>query len=74
MRARLSTLLLALSLAHLSGAALAPAQTAVEVKPLAAWRQRDFDFVTGERFRGLLKEHDVRLVTWREIGRLVAKP
>jgi chitin disaccharide deacetylase len=40
----------------------------------AAWRQRDFDFVTGEAFRRLLKEHDVRLVTWREIGRLVAKP
>ena len=40
----------------------------------AAWRQRDFDFVTSEAFRRLLKEHDVRLVTWREIGRLVAKP
>ncbi|HEX8352256.1 MAG TPA: ChbG/HpnK family deacetylase, partial [Pyrinomonadaceae bacterium] len=40
----------------------------------AAWRQRDFDFVTSDAFRRLLKEHDVRLVTWREIGRLVAKP
>ncbi|MCA1614833.1 MAG: polysaccharide deacetylase family protein [Acidobacteria bacterium] len=40
----------------------------------AAWRQRDFDFVTGEAFRRLLKEHDVKLVTWREIGKLVAKP
>ena len=40
----------------------------------AAWRRRDFDFVTGEAFRQLLKEHNVKLVTWREIGKLVAKP
>jgi len=40
----------------------------------AAWRQRDFDFVTSEAFRRLLKEHDVKLITWREIGRLLAKP
>jgi predicted glycoside hydrolase/deacetylase ChbG (UPF0249 family) len=40
----------------------------------AAWRQRDFDFVTGDEFRRLLKEHNVRLVTWREIGKLFAKP
>jgi predicted glycoside hydrolase/deacetylase ChbG (UPF0249 family) len=40
----------------------------------AAWRQRDFDFVTSEAFRRLLKENDVKLITWREIGRLLAKP
>lgn len=40
----------------------------------AAWRQRDFDFVTSDAFRRLLREHDVKLVTWREIGRLVAQP
>jgi predicted glycoside hydrolase/deacetylase ChbG (UPF0249 family) len=40
----------------------------------AAWRQRDFDFFTSEAFRRLLKEHDVKLVTWREIGKLAAKP
>jgi predicted glycoside hydrolase/deacetylase ChbG (UPF0249 family) len=40
----------------------------------AAWRQRDFDFFTGETFRRLLKEHDVKLVTWREIGRLLSEP
>ena len=40
----------------------------------AAWRQRDFDFVTSDAFRRLLKEHNVKLVTWREIGRLLAKP
>src|SRR5215204_7468601 len=39
----------------------------------AAWRQRDFDFVTSETFRKLLKEHNVKLVTWREIGKLLAK-
>jgi predicted glycoside hydrolase/deacetylase ChbG (UPF0249 family) len=40
----------------------------------AAWRQRDFDFFTGERFRQLLKENNVRLITWRELGGLLAKP
>jgi predicted glycoside hydrolase/deacetylase ChbG (UPF0249 family) len=40
----------------------------------AAWRQRDFDFVTSEAFRRLLRENNVKLVTWREIGKLVAQP
>src|SRR2546421_3346005 len=40
----------------------------------AAWRRRDFDFFTGGRFRQLLKENNVRLITWRELGRLLAKP
>jgi chitin disaccharide deacetylase len=40
----------------------------------SAWRQRDYDFVTGDEFRRLLKEHDVKLITWREIGKLLAKP
>ena len=40
----------------------------------AAWRRRDFDVVTSDAFRRLLKEHDVKLVTWREIGKLVTKP
>ncbi|MBV9926027.1 MAG: polysaccharide deacetylase family protein [Acidobacteria bacterium] len=39
----------------------------------AAWRQRDFDFVTGEQFRRLLKEQNVKLITWREVGKLLAK-
>ena len=39
----------------------------------SAWRQRDFDFVTSDAFRRLLREHNVRLVTWREIGRLLAR-
>jgi predicted glycoside hydrolase/deacetylase ChbG (UPF0249 family) len=40
----------------------------------AAWRQRDFEYVTGSGFRQLLKEYNVRLITWREIGKLLAKP
>ena len=40
----------------------------------SAWRQRDFDFATGEEFRRLLKENNVRLITWREVGKLVARP
>jgi predicted glycoside hydrolase/deacetylase ChbG (UPF0249 family) len=33
----------------------------------ATWRQKDLDFVTGNAFREMLKEHHVRLVTWKEI-------
>ena len=40
----------------------------------SAWRQRDFDYTTGEEFRRLLKENNVKLITWREVGRVVAKP
>lgn len=40
----------------------------------AAWRQRDFDFFTSERARQLLRENNVKLITWREIGKLMAKP
>jgi predicted glycoside hydrolase/deacetylase ChbG (UPF0249 family) len=39
----------------------------------AEWRQRDFEFVTSEAFRKLLKENNVKLITWREIGRLIGK-
>jgi hypothetical protein len=40
----------------------------------AAWRQRDFDFFTSAEFRRLLDENNVKLVTWRELGKLVAGP
>jgi len=39
----------------------------------AAWRQRDFDYLTSERFRSLLKENNIKLVTWREVGKLIEK-
>jgi hypothetical protein len=31
-------------------------------------------FVTSEEFRRLLAENNVKLITWREAGRLLAKP
>jgi chitin disaccharide deacetylase len=34
----------------------------------AAWRQRDFDFFTGQEFRQLLADQSVKLVTWRELA------
>jgi predicted glycoside hydrolase/deacetylase ChbG (UPF0249 family) len=37
----------------------------------AAWRQRDFDFFTGGDCHKLLIENDIRLITWREIGKLI---
>ena len=40
----------------------------------AAWRQRDFDFFTSPTFKRLLQENGVTLITWREVGKLVAKP
>jgi len=36
----------------------------------AAWRQRDFDFFTSPEFRKLLAEQNIKLVTWRELGKL----
>ncbi|HWT02138.1 MAG TPA: polysaccharide deacetylase family protein [Pyrinomonadaceae bacterium] len=40
----------------------------------SAWRQRDFDFFTSDAFRRLLAEHNVKLITWREVGKLLKKP
>jgi len=37
----------------------------------AAWRQRDFEFFTSDAFRKLLQENQVKLITWRELGRLI---
>jgi len=34
----------------------------------AAWRQRDFDYFTSEKFRALLREENIKLVTWRELA------
>jgi len=33
----------------------------------AAWRQRDLDFFTSPEFRQLLREQNIRLITWREL-------
>lgn len=39
----------------------------------AAWRQRDFDFFTSDAFRKLLSEQRIKLITWRELGKLLQK-
>ncbi|HLA12697.1 MAG TPA: polysaccharide deacetylase family protein [Pyrinomonadaceae bacterium] len=39
----------------------------------AAWRQRDFDFFTSEQFRKLLQENNIRVITWRELGKLIKR-
>ncbi len=35
----------------------------------AAWRQRDFNFFTSAEFRALVREQNIKLVTWRELVR-----
>jgi chitin disaccharide deacetylase len=37
----------------------------------SAWRQRDFDFFTSDAFRKVLQENNIKLITWREIGKLI---
>ena len=37
----------------------------------AAWRQRDFDFFTSDAFRKVLQENQIKLITWRELGKLI---
>lgn len=39
----------------------------------AAWRQRDLDFFTSDAFRQLLSEEKIKLITWRELGKLLQK-
>jgi predicted glycoside hydrolase/deacetylase ChbG (UPF0249 family) len=39
----------------------------------AAWRQRDFDFFTSDAFRQVLKENNIKLITWRDVGKLIQK-
>src|SRR4030095_3938367 len=38
------------------------------------WRQRDFEFVTSKEFRDALQANNVKLITWREIGKLLHHP
>ncbi len=37
----------------------------------AAWRQKDIDFFSSDECRKLLKEENIHLITWREIGKLI---
>lgn len=36
----------------------------------SAWRQKDFDYITGEEFKNLLIKNNVHLVTYKEINKL----
>lgn len=37
----------------------------------SAWRQRDFEFFTSDAFRKVLQENNIKLITWRELGKLI---
>ena len=39
----------------------------------AAWRQRDFEYFTSDAFRQLLQEQKIKLITWRELSKLLQK-
>lgn len=34
----------------------------------AEWRQHDLDFVLSREYKQALKDHDIKLVTWKQIG------
>ena len=36
----------------------------------SAWRQKDFDYFTGPAFKELLRQQDIRLISWRDLARL----
>jgi predicted glycoside hydrolase/deacetylase ChbG (UPF0249 family) len=37
----------------------------------AAWRQRDFEFFTSAAFRKVLQDNQIKLITYRELGKLI---
>jgi len=37
----------------------------------AAWRQRDYEYFTSDAFRKALQENQIKLITWRELGKLI---
>ncbi len=38
----------------------------------AAWRRRDYNFFTSDQFRQILAQQKIRMITWRELGKLAA--
>jgi chitin disaccharide deacetylase len=40
----------------------------------AAWRQRDYDVMTGPEFRKALQDNDVILVRWKDLQRIAQQP
>ena len=39
----------------------------------SAWRQRDYDFFSSDQFREILAQQHIKLITWRELGRPIAR-
>ena len=39
----------------------------------SAWRQRDYDFFTSNRFREILSHEKIKLITWRDLARVAAR-
>lgn len=37
----------------------------------AAWRQRDYDYITSQRFKDVLRKNKIQLVTWRQIQKVL---
>ena len=37
----------------------------------AAWRQRDYDVVNSPEFKKALKDNNVTLIPWRDLGKLL---
>jgi len=37
----------------------------------AAWRQRDYEYVTSQRFKEVLQKNNIQLVTWKQIQKLL---
>lgn len=37
----------------------------------AKWRQDDYDFLTSEKAKNLIKDNNIKLITWREIGNAI---
>jgi hypothetical protein len=35
----------------------------------APWRQADYDFFTSQKAREILEKQNIKLITWREIGK-----
>ena len=38
----------------------------------AAWRQRDLEFFTSDAFRKILQDNQIKLITWRDLGKLMS--
>ncbi len=64
--------LLVVHLAHANDETIAG--TAERATWGAAWRQRDFNYVTSAAFKSLVAEQSIHLVTWRQVGRAVGLP